>query len=421
MIMDLTIPGICFLTSSIPLEFKTDGRVTRLEPAGAIDADHIMVLSNLYARQKGMSQIAGISLFDRISIPDDIAVPEIYDGTQMLCGKKVLVLMSNGWGDTILLQPAIRVLYRMAASSGDPPVITLGCNWIDNFPYPDADCIHEVIPNILTLAKLCSFDVLVNLMPLNYQRTAAHSLCELSLEMLGLRSEYGGSDTPFIRPDPARVARIKPFLERIRKETGRKLLCINWKSRFFHKDAPPSLLFRIANVLKPEYQAVLLKDEEASKVMQREIDDFDAPVVNLSSLVSDLHDTVAALSLVDTFVSVDTGIVHAAGAMGIPGVALFGPFLPETHVSVYPSVVPVSAGFRGRVCRGPCLETHAGCAEVGYAAGVPSPCFEAIDADDVIRALNTAVRRVDESIERAVLSKRYGRISRPETERTTNG
>jgi ADP-heptose:LPS heptosyltransferase len=415
--MDLTIPGISFLTSSIQLKFNTDGCTTCLEPSPSrrINDGHILILSRLQAQQHRMTEIPSISLFDRLPIPDGLTVPEIYDGTQDLHGRKVLILMLNGWGDLILIQPAIRALYRVAASTGEPPRITLGCNWIRNFPYPDADYIEDVIPNILTLAQLRSFDVLIDLLPINHQRTAARSMRDLCLDILHLGPGSGGDDPPEIHPDPERLSRVRPFFERIRRETGKGLLYLNWKSRFPHKNAPPSLLFQVADRLQDTCQAVVLKDEDASQVMQQEIDAFGAPIMNLSHLIHDYHDTVAALSLVDSFVSVDTGIVHAAGAMGVPGVALFGPFPPETHVADYPSVVPVRAGFRGEICDGPCLETHRGCAEVGYSPDAISPCFEAIDADDVLAALEASDTRAAASV-----GNRAGIMS-PETRWTPDG
>ncbi|MBW2647152.1 MAG: hypothetical protein JRE23_13450 [Deltaproteobacteria bacterium] len=186
--MDLTIPGICFLTSSIQLEFDTDGDITRLEPTGSrsIDADHILVLARFHLQQHRMTEIPAISLFDKITVPDNLAVPEIYNGTQRLHGKKILILMLKGWKDMILIQPAIHALYRMAASMGESPRITLGCSWISNFPYPDAGDVDGVIPNIMTLAQLRSFDILVNLLPVNYQRLATRSMRDLCLEILDL-------------------------------------------------------------------------------------------------------------------------------------------------------------------------------------------------------------------------------------------
>jgi len=398
--MNLTMLGICFLTSSIPLEFKTDGFITRFGPTDSRKSyfDNILVLTHLHVLQHKLNTVPGISLFNKVVVTNSLNVPEIYDGTQDLHGKKILIFTYNGVGDLILIQPAIRALYRMVASTGKPPRITLGCDWIHNFPYPNASYIHDVCPNILTLKEFCSFDVFVNLIPVIFQRSRERSMRDLCLDILKLGPETGGNDPPLIKPDHERVSKIKPFLDQIRKETGKKLLCVNWKSRFNHKNAPAFLFSQIADRLQDTYQALLFKDENTSEIMQKEIDAVNLPVKNLSHLIQDYPDTIAALSMVDAFVSVDTGIVHAAGALSIPGVALFGPFPPETHVSDYSSIIPIRAYFRGKECQEPCLETHRGCAEVNYSQDAVSPCFEAIKVDYVIQAFEDAVnRRIDDA------------------------
>ena len=269
-------------------------------------------------------------------------------------------------------------------------MITLGCNWINNFTYPDAQYIQEVRPNIMTLKELSEFDILVNLIPVNYQRSANKSMKDLFLGMLKLDGKKE-IPAPSIVPDTKRVSRIHPVFDQIRKETGKKILCVNWKSRFLHKNASPSLFFEIINRLSVGYQAVFFKDTPTAKIMEKEIDAHDFNIKNLSHIIADYHDTIAAISLVDAFISVDTGIVHAAGAMGIPGVALFGPFPPETHIADYPSVIGVRAQYKGGTCNGPCLETHRGCAEVDFSRERISPCFEAISADSVISAFEKAI------------------------------
>jgi len=391
--MDLTIPGICFLTSSVPLEFNTDGHITRLAPMGShnIHPGRVLVLTQLHIHLLRIRSVPEISIFDSISIPDHLNAPAIYDANHDLNDKNILILMLNGWGDMILIQPALRSFYKTIASMSTPPRITLGCDWIHNFPYPNAPYIHHIRSNILTLTDLCSFDVFVNFIPVNYQRSRERSMRDLCLDILKLGPETGGNDPPSIKPNHERVSKIEPALDQIRKTTGKKLLCVNWKSRFHHKDASPQLFFQIATRLSNTYQSLLFKDEEGSKIMQEEIDAFHMPIINLSSVINDYHDTVAALSLVDAFISVDTGIVHAAGAMGIPGVALFGPFPPETHVSDYTSIAPIRAPFKGKLCQGPCLETHKGCAEVDYSSETVSPCFQAIDVDQVIKALEDII------------------------------
>ncbi|TSA38380.1 MAG: lipopolysaccharide heptosyltransferase family protein [Porphyromonadaceae bacterium] len=388
--MRLTIPNLCFLTSSIPIEFCTDGTITRLGPEDQnhATADQILVLTWLHVGLFNLKSIPTISLFDTIDLPDDFHVPEIYDGTQDLQGKNILILMLNGWGDMILIQPALRAFYRKNVSDGNPPRITIGCNWIHNFPYPDDPYIHHVCPNIMTLKELCNFDIIVNLIPANYQRLSHLSMRDMYLQIMKLDDEYGGRDAPALQPNPQRVDKIKPILDDLRKKTGKKLLSVNWRSRFPHKNASVAFFLKIAEELSHVYQAVLFKDEQDSLIMQKEIDESKAPVMNLSSHIHDYHDTTAALSLVDAFVSVDTGIVHAAGAMGIPGVALFGPFPPQTHVADYSSIMAIRAPYRGKNCQEPCLETCRGCAEVDYVPDRVSPCFEAIEVDQVIQALN---------------------------------
>lgn len=387
--MRLTIPNLCFLTSSIPVEFCTDGTISRLGPADQNHAtpDQILMLTWLHVWQLSLKSIPAISIFDSIDLPNNFHVPEIYDGTQDLHDRNILLIMLNGWGDMILIQPALRALYRKSASGGNPPRITIGCNWTHNFPYPNVPYIHHVCPNIMTLKELCNFDILVNLIPANYQRSHRLSLQDIYLKLMKIEADYAGYDSPSLQPDQQRVEKIKHVFDDIREKTGKKLLCVNWRSRFPHKNAPPALFFEIAHELSHNYQAVLFKDQEDSRIMQKEIDESNMPVMNLSALIRDYHDTTAALSLVDALISVDTGIVHAAGAMGIPGVALFGPFPPETHVADYPSIMAIRASYRGKKCRGPCLETHCGCAEIGYAPDMVSPCFQAIEVKRVIQAL----------------------------------
>lgn len=357
------------------------------------NAGQILVLTTPHVQLFNLKSIPAISLFDTIDLPDNFHVPELYDGSQDLHGKNILIMMLNGWGDVILVQPALRALYEKAASTGSPPQITIGCNWINNFPYPGVPYIHHVCPNIMTIRELCNFDILVNLIPVNYQKSPQHSMRDVYFRTMKLDDTYGGHDSPILQPNPQRVEKIKPFLDDIRKKTGKKLLSVNWKSRFPHKNAPAELFFRIVHGLSHDYQAILFKDEEASRIMQKEIDETKMPVINLSSLIQDYHDTTAAMSLMDALISVDTGIVHAAGAMGIPGVALFGPFSPETHIADYPSIIAVQAPYRGKRCQGPCLETHRGCAEVGYSLDTASPCFRAIEVDQVLQALEEITSR----------------------------
>jgi hypothetical protein len=274
--MELAFPGLCFLTSSIPLKFDTDGCTTSFQPAtgAASGLEHVLVLTNLQVKLFGLRSIQGVSLFSSITVPEKFGAPEIYDGRQDLGGKRVLILMLNGWGDMILIQPALRAFYEKAKSAGDPPQITLGCNWMHNFPYPGVPFIHDIRPNILTLRDLGAFDLLVNLIPVNHQKSHHKSMKDLCLEIMKLNGNDAKSRRPSIVPDPKKISKIQPFIEKLREETGKKLICVNWKSRFQHKDAPSALLFEVVKKLSKEYQAVLFKDAEPAQIMQQQIGFF---------------------------------------------------------------------------------------------------------------------------------------------------
>lgn len=71
---------------------------------------------------------------------------------------------------------------------------------------------------------------------------------------------------------------------------------------------------------------------------------------------------------------------------------MFSPFPPETHIADYPSIIGVRSDYQGSKCKGPCEETHRGCAEIGFAANRISPCFETLTPEMVIEALDKTVK-----------------------------
>ena len=93
--MELTFPGLCFLKSSTPLKFDTDGHATYYQPApGAVSSlDHALVLTNMQAGMLVLKSVKGAFIFDTISVLDNIKVPEIYDSSQDLRDKRILFIL----------------------------------------------------------------------------------------------------------------------------------------------------------------------------------------------------------------------------------------------------------------------------------------------------------------------------------------
>ena len=394
--MAYSLSHISFLTSSLPLDFETDGHTFHYFPidSNKPDLEKILVLTDIHIERFQLQKYPEISLYSNISLPSGQSLPVPIDKAETVAGKKILIYLFSGWGDLILMQPAFEVLYSKYTVHGSPPHITLACNWIDNFPYPDAPFIDDIRANIMTLKDFCTYDAIINLMPLNHQKSMERSMLERSMEIISLSPAELQGCSPHLYPRSERVSKIRPVIDDVRRESGRGILYLNWKSRLPHKDAAPALFFDVALMLKDRYTSVLFKDQAFSRIMQSEISAANAPIMNLSHLINDFHDTIAALSLCDAFISVDTGIVHAAGALGIPGAALFGPFAPETHISDYKTVFGIRSDFSGKACPdGPCLETHRGCAETQYAKDAVSPCFASFEPEKIISALDFITRQ----------------------------
>jgi ADP-heptose:LPS heptosyltransferase len=78
------------------------------------------------------------------------------------------------------------------------------------------------------------------------------------------------------------------------------------------------------------------------------------------------HQTAALLATCDGFLGPDSGVTHLAGALGAPGVALFGPFSSRLRVDCYPSL----KGMDGQAPCAPCFH-HTGATGIQWPAGGP--------------------------------------------------
>jgi hypothetical protein len=126
------------------------------------------------------------------------------------------------------------------------------------------------------------------------------------------------ADIPYLRADPARIRRWKEQLDGL-TPAGLKRIGIVWAGRPAHKNdwkrsmtlkalAPVAALDGVALV-------VLQKGPE-----QRQTGAYygRAPLIHLSTEVTDFEDTMAIMAGLDLVLTVDTSVAHLAGAMGVP-------------------------------------------------------------------------------------------------------
>ena len=94
-----------------------------------------------------------------------------------------------------------------------------------------------------------------------------------------------------------------------------------------------------------------------------------------------LAETVAALEQVDLFVGIDSGLLHAAGAVGTRTVGLFGPVNPELRMPVETPSIAVTSEV-------PCLGCHHRLPRLHWRQGCPHDiqCMAGISPQEVLHA-----------------------------------
>lgn len=134
-------------------------------------------------------------------------------------------------------------------------------------------------------------------------------------------------NVPYLRPDPARV---DAWAERPRRRPGVPLVALVWAGSPTHRnDHNRSLSLAM---LKPRIEAASDVDFISLQVgpSTRQIAEngLTKRLPDMGAEVRDFSDTAAILSRVDLLISVDTSIVHLAGALGRPVWTLL-PFAPD--------------------------------------------------------------------------------------------
>ncbi len=144
----------------------------------------------------------------------------------------------------------------------------------------------------------------------------------------GTRLDTIPSPGPYLTADPARAALWRDRLA-ARVSSGHKRVAIAWAGRPTHNNdinrtitldtlAP---LFGIAGV-------TFVSVQKGPTAAQTALYQGRAPLLNLDPEIQDFEDTAAILENVDLLVSVDTSVVHFAGAMGRPVWSMI-PFAPD--------------------------------------------------------------------------------------------
>ncbi len=134
--------------------------------------------------------------------------------------------------------------------------------------------------------------------------------------------------TPYLQPDPARVAAWGARFERLLPPSKRRIALV-WAGRPAHKnDRKRTLqLARFAPLFARDDLAILTVQKGAQTA---QVGGYygHAPLFNLGAEIADFDDTMAILQHVERLVTIDTSVAHIAGALGVP-TSLVLPYAPD--------------------------------------------------------------------------------------------
>jgi len=223
-------------------------------------------------------------------------------GETLLAGKAILLHAEQGLGDTVQFVRYVPLLARQGAR-----------------------VILEAPPELKEL--LSSVDGVAAVVARG-EALPPHDLhCPLASLPLAFKTalETIPAELPYLRVSESRLAKWRARIEALPSPR----IALAWSGRATHVND------RNRSIALAELELLLGMSGLSIVSVQRELRPADAErlandrrILHLGDELSDFGDTAAVLTLVDLLVSVDTSVVHVAGALGRPAAVLL-PFQPD--------------------------------------------------------------------------------------------
>lgn len=267
----------------------------------------------------------------------------------------LLIVRQGGFGDLIAMRPAIAALRRRGVRVGVACIRAfqeaLTGSGAEMVRYPVPVDTVKVWEQVVTLENVVEATGEARVTP----------MVDLWADRLGLVLRGQERVPRYEVPATAREwARGRYVKEGVKRRIGVQLrasaACRSWE---FESRVKPT----VELLLKKGWQ-VLLFDTPGQRAFEGG-HPLLVPVF-ADKEVTTWHQTAALLETCDGFVGPDSGVTHLAGALGVPGVALFGPFSSRLRVDCYPSL----KGLDGQAPCAPCFH-HVGATGQPWPEGGP--------------------------------------------------
>ena len=304
----------------------------------------------------------------------------------------VLIIRAGGFGDLIALRPALAALVAAGARVG---VACFGA-YHEALTASGAEC-HEYPVNVKALRQWEHVMTLENLVE---KSDAARRLplvdlfCQALNLKLSTQEKRPRYAVPAFFREWARGRYVKEGVTgRIGVQLRASAACRSWD---FESRVKPAVQI----LLKKGYQ-VLLFDTPGRAALEgahpRLVAVFADPEVKT------WHQTAALLETCDGFLGPDSGVTHLAGALGVPGLALFGAFPSRLRVDCYPSL----KAMEGAAPCAPCFH-HTGATGIQWPEG--GPC---VKTGKCVALQELVPVRVVHQLEKWMEERRGAKLLRP--------
>jgi ADP-heptose:LPS heptosyltransferase len=276
---------------------------------------------------------------------------DIYKAPPVLPGENVLIVRPGGYGDLLFCTPLCRSLKSMGCDVTVACFSEYGAILEQN---PDVD---EIIPYPVPLETWMEFDRHVWLEHVIERGVSniAETYTTHAIDLIAAAAHvevYDKSMRYDVTPEELRWA-----LDTYPKTDRRVAIQLNASA--LNRSYPWSHLQTMAGLIAMDGHEVMLMG------LPGMLKGCDTPFRNLTADGLTFRQSCAVLATCDAAVTPDSALCHVAGALGIPTVALYGPFLSQTRTAYSPSVIALN----GKADCAPC--THHSSASQPWPAGCP--------------------------------------------------
>jgi hypothetical protein len=212
-----------------------------------------------------------------------------WTGAEPVAGRRLLVWSEQGFGDTVQF-----------------------CRYVPILAQSGAQVVLEVQPELKGLLEtLAGWTELIG----DGEPLPA---CDLQVPLLSLPLAFGTqlstipSVLPYLRPDASKVAQWR---QRLGEVGGLRVgIACSGSTRHLNDRNRTMRLQQFAPLYDKAQLVLLQKDVR----VEDELELREAPILDPRAQLADFSDTAALIECLDLVISVDTAVVHVAGALGKP-------------------------------------------------------------------------------------------------------